>query len=147
MASQLWDASSPATAVAGPAFGRLDAEVALRGQPAGTFVARVSLSQPGSLIVSYRPPARDPNAGADGLAHVALPAALLRTRRAEGWLRALGGATHALDAYTGRRVDKRRLLGGACAAVTAPAAPDAQAPPAALQAAAAPAAPVSPMLA
>jgi hypothetical protein len=102
----------PTTLVSGPAVGRAAVAAALRPQPPGTFLCRVSLGQPGSLIVSCRAAAEHPQADADGVVHVAVPAALLRRRRADSWLRALPGATHALDAATGARFDKRQLLEG-----------------------------------
>jgi hypothetical protein len=106
---QLWDTTRP-TVIAGVRVPRAAAAAALRGQPAGTFLCRVSGSEPGTLIVTARVGAAHPNADADGLAHVALPTALLRQRRADSWLRALPHATHALDAASGARVDKRKLL-------------------------------------
>jgi hypothetical protein len=100
----------PATPIAGPTMTRAAAAAALRAHPPGTFVCRLSLSQPGALVVTCRLPAMHPHAGAEELAHVVLGAPLLRQRRADWWLRSLPGATHVLDVYTNSRVDKRRVL-------------------------------------
>jgi hypothetical protein len=129
---RLWDATAPAAPVAGFHFDRATVADVLRAQPVGTFVCRVSFSQPGCLIVSCRAHEAHPQADADGAVHVVLTAAQLRQRRADSWLRALPGASHALDVYTGARVDKRKLLEGDYVAVSA------LAPAAAAAAAAAP---------
>lgn len=107
---RLWDFQQPATAVAGLHLSRSAVVSLLRGQPPGTFICRVSFSQPGSLIVSCRLPETHSQADGDGMVHMTVAAAQLRQRRADGWLRSLQGATHLLDVYTLSRLDKRQLL-------------------------------------
>lgn len=107
---QLWDATHPTTVVAGLHCDRLTAESLLHQQPPGTFICRLSLGQPGSLIISCKVPEVHPHAGTDGVTHAVITNAQLRQRRVDGWLRVLGDASHVLDACTGRRVDKRQVI-------------------------------------
>jgi len=108
--SQLWNTTHPATPIAGLSCTRAAAVEALRPHPPGTFICRLSFSQPGALIISRRLPRAHPHATSDGVSHVALAAELLRQRRADGWLRALPEASHLLDVASGARVDKRCVL-------------------------------------
>jgi hypothetical protein len=89
---------------------RVSVVALLRDQPHGTFVCRVSFSQPGSLIVSCRLPTAHSQADGDGMLHLVVGAAQLRQRRVDSWLRGLPGASHVLDVYSGARVDKRQVL-------------------------------------
>lgn len=133
---QLWDVTYPATAIAGINFDRSTVAAALRNQPPGTFICRVSLTQPGSLVISCRVPpslASPDDSSGDGVVHLMVPLGQLKQQRVDGWLRSMPGATHLLDVYSGARVEKGALLkvcfaGGSSQAAAAPAAVAAAAP-------------------
>jgi hypothetical protein len=83
---------------------------ALRNEPAGTFICRFSMSQPGCLVLTCKAPGH-PNADADGLVHAIIRIEDLFERRVDTWIRDFPGATHVLDVYKGKRVDKRKVGG------------------------------------
>lgn len=106
---QVWNMEDPMV-IAGFAFDRLATVDALSKQPPGTFVVRLSVSQPGSLVLSLRAAPGHPQADAQGCMHAIIKGADLWERRLEAWLRDMPGATHVLDVAKGRRVDKRRVF-------------------------------------
>jgi len=77
---------------------------------AGTFICRFSMSQPGCLVLSCRVAAGHPNADGDGLLHAIIKTDDLFERRVETWVRDFPGATHILDVYKNKRVDKRKVF-------------------------------------
>jgi hypothetical protein len=97
------------TVIAGFDMDRLGTVAALRNEPAGTFICRFSMSQPGCLVLSTKAPAH-PNADADGLVHAIIRIEDLLERRVDTWIRDFPGATHVLDVYKGKRVDKRKVF-------------------------------------
>jgi hypothetical protein len=106
---QVWNMDDPMV-IAGFAFDRVATVDALSKQPPGTFVVRLSVSQPGALVLSLRTGPSHPQADAQGCLHAIIKAADLWERRLEAWLRDMPGATHVLDVAKGRRVDKRRVF-------------------------------------
>jgi hypothetical protein len=89
---------------------------ALRSEPAGTFICRFSMSQPGCLVLTCKAPGH-PNADGDGLVHAIIRIEDLFERRVDTWIRDFPGATHVLDVYKGKRVDKRKVRARACLCV------------------------------
>jgi len=53
-----------------------------------------------------------PQAGPDGIVHVLMTSQDMRVRRTDTFMRDLPGATHLLDLYSRKRVDKRKARGG-----------------------------------
>jgi hypothetical protein len=82
---------------------------ALRAEPPGTFICRFSMSQPGCLVLSTKAPGH-PNGDADGLVHAIIRIEDLFERRVDTWIRDFPGATHVLDVYNNKRVDKRKVF-------------------------------------
>jgi hypothetical protein len=68
------------------------------------------MSQPGCLVLSCRVAAGHPNADGDGLLHAIIKTDDLFERRVETWVRDFPGATHILDVYKNKRVDKRKVF-------------------------------------
>ncbi|KAI8474663.1 MAG: hypothetical protein J3K34DRAFT_366046, partial [Monoraphidium minutum] len=97
------------TVVAGFDTDRMGCVAALRSEPAGTFVCRFSMSQPGCLVLTLKAPGHR-SADDDGLVHALLRAEDLAERRVEAWIRDFPGASHVLDVYKGSRVDKRKVF-------------------------------------
>mmetsp|Transcript_11601 Transcript_11601/g.31588 ORF Transcript_11601/g.31588 Transcript_11601/m.31588 type:complete len:1125 (+) Transcript_11601:412-3786(+) len=108
--SSLWNQTHPIVVVAGFEVGREDAARLLARQPLGTFVCRISLSGTGGLALAVRASADHPQAGPDGIVHVLMTAQDLHMRRADTVVRDLPGATHLLDLYSCKRVDKRKIF-------------------------------------
>ncbi|GBF88728.1 hypothetical protein Rsub_01629 [Raphidocelis subcapitata] len=106
--SSVWNMEDP-TIIAGFDMDRLGTVAALRSEPSGTFICRFSMSQPGCLVLSTKAPAH-PNADADGLVHAIIRIEDLLERRVDTWIRDFPGATHVLDVYKGKRVDKRKVF-------------------------------------
>lgn len=116
---QVWNKEDPCF-VCGFDMDPLGAAQALASQPEGAAVCCFSLEQPGSLIIicKQNPAAAAPGAGAGvgvqddaGLLQAAVKTEDLMERRAETWLRDMEAATHVLDVYRNKLVDKRVLLG------------------------------------
>jgi hypothetical protein len=89
---------------------RLGTVQALSLEPVGTFICRFSMSQPGCLVLSCRVLESHPNADGDGLLHAIIKLDDLFERRVETWIRDFAGATHILDVYRNKRVDKRKVF-------------------------------------
>ncbi|KAJ9532288.1 hypothetical protein QJQ45_010408 [Haematococcus lacustris] len=122
--SNLWNACQP-TLVGGFEVHREAAVRALAGQPAGTFLIRLSMTHPeGGLAVALKQTSaagtRDPLAVPAGTSattssgdvlHVLIkPQELGDRSRVATMLRDLPGATHLLDVYTSKRIDKRKVF-------------------------------------
>lgn len=109
---QVWELTDPYV-IAGFDMDRLGTVQALVPEPPGTFVLRFSMSQPGCLVLSARVAPGHPNADGDGLLHALIDASDLAERRVETWVRDFPGASHVLDVYRNKRVDKRSLFSSA----------------------------------
>ena len=114
---QVWNKEDPCF-ICGFDMDPLGAAQALASQPEGATVCCFSLEQPGSLvIICKQKPGAAGEAGAagaeedNGLLQAAVKTEDLMERRVETWLRDMEAATHVLDAYRNRLVDKRVLLG------------------------------------
>eukprot|EP00882_Tetradesmus_deserticola_P013019 GHRQ01013804.1.p1 GENE.GHRQ01013804.1~~GHRQ01013804.1.p1 ORF type:complete len:227 (+),score=22.07 GHRQ01013804.1:87-767(+) len=106
---QVWNLQDPCV-IAGFDMDRLGTVQALALEPVGTFICRFSSSQPGCLVLSCRVPESHPNADSDGLLHAIIKLEDLFERRVETWIRDFAGATHILDVYRAKRVDKRKVF-------------------------------------
>lgn len=115
--SGLWNACQPCI-VAGFEVGRDAAVRALAAQPPGTFLCRLSMSAAtGGLALAVRAAPGHPQTGPDGVLHVLITQADLGSQRVDTLIRDYAGATHLLDVYSGKRVDKRKVgRGGRCEA-------------------------------
>lgn len=162
----VWNLEDPCV-VSGFDMDRAGCVQALAHEPAGTFVCRFSMSQPGCLVLTCKTGHSHPNADSDGLVHAILkvrgrvrvrvrgqaawrhgmpgasnigqasllpfvactcnlltrPMAMhacgcgpavqiddLYERRVDTWIRDYAGATHVLDVYRQKRVDKRKVF-------------------------------------
>jgi hypothetical protein len=108
---KVWNLEDPCV-IAGFDMDRQGTVQALRSEPAGTFICRFSMSQPGCLVLTCKAPGH-PNADGDGLVHAIIRIEDLLERRVDTWIRDFPGATHVLDVYKGKRVDKRKARRGA----------------------------------
>jgi len=81
----------------------------LRAEPPGTFICRFSMSQLGCLVLTCKAPGH-PNADGDGLVHAIIRIEDLFERRVDTWIRDFPGASHVLDVYNNKRVDKRKVF-------------------------------------
>ena len=104
----VWNLDDPCV-VAGFDMDRQGTVSALRAEPAGTFICRFSMSQPGCLVLTCKAPAHA-GADADGLVHAIIRIEDLMERRVDTWIRDFPGATHVLDVYKMKRVDKRKVF-------------------------------------
>jgi hypothetical protein len=109
LSHQVWNLEDPCV-IAGFDMDRLGTVQALSLEPVGTFICRFSMSQPGCLVLSCRVPESHPNADGDGLLHAIIKLDDLFERRVETWIRDFAGATHILDVYRNKRVDKRKVF-------------------------------------
>lgn len=109
-ALQVWNREDPCF-VCGFDMDPLGAAQALASQPEGTAICCFSLEHPNSLVLICKQKAPDASTGEDGLLQAVVQADDLMERRVETWLRDLQAATHLLDVYRNKRVDKRVLLG------------------------------------
>jgi hypothetical protein len=112
--ADLWTQQSPCV-IAGFAVTRDIAMKQLASQPPGTFLCRLSISGGcGGLAVAIK---ADPShhvaaAGKQDTSpafHVLITAADLAHKSLHNVLRDYAGATHILDVYSGKRVDKRKV--------------------------------------
>eukprot|EP00798_Chlamydomonas_sp_ICE-L_P011688 gene11688-34411_t len=105
----VWNLEEPFV-VCGFDIDRLGTVHALSKEPAGTFVCRFSMSQPGCLVLSCKTVANHPKADLDDLIHAIIKLEDLNERRVDTWIRDFAGATHVLDVYRSKRVDKRKVF-------------------------------------
>jgi len=105
----VWNLEDPCV-VCGFDMDRQGTVQALTSEPAGTFLCRFSMSQPGCLVLSCKTVAGHPKAEADDLIHAIINIDDLHERRVDTWIRDFAGATHVLDVYRHRRVDKRKVF-------------------------------------
>jgi len=106
----VWNREDPCV-IAGLDMDRQGTVQALMQEPSGTFICRFSMSQPGCLVLSTKVTPGYPNADADGLLHAIINIDDLYERRVDTWIRDFVGATHLLDVYKNKRVDKRKVFG------------------------------------
>lgn len=105
----LWDCEDPCV-IAGLHLDRTGTIQAMSGQPAGTFLCRLSWSTPGTLVLSCKVQPTMAKADPDGLVHIAISKEDLQMRKLDTWIRDLPAALHVLDIYTQKRVDKRKVF-------------------------------------
>lgn len=105
----IWDLEDPCV-ISGFDMDRIGTVQALAREPAGTFIIRFSMSQPGCLVLSCKVTQGHPNADEHGLIHAILDSKDLQERRVDTWIRDFVGATHVLDVYRQKRVDKRKVF-------------------------------------
>ncbi|KAJ9518665.1 hypothetical protein QJQ45_018756, partial [Haematococcus lacustris] len=104
--SPVWNLEDPCV-ISGFDMDRQGCEHALAAEPVGTFVCRFSLSQPGSLVLSCKVA---PTSNADNLLHAIIKIEDLSERRLDSWIQSFPGATHVLDVYRQKRIDKRKVF-------------------------------------
>mmetsp|Transcript_19110 Transcript_19110/g.49641 ORF Transcript_19110/g.49641 Transcript_19110/m.49641 type:complete len:957 (-) Transcript_19110:1046-3916(-) len=109
--SSVWNVEDPCV-ISGFDMDRQGTVQALVNQPSGTFICRFSMSQPGCLVLSCKMagPEHDNRADMDGLVHAIIHVNDLYERRVDTWIRDFSGATHVLDVYRQKRVDKRKVF-------------------------------------
>lgn len=105
----VWNLEEPCV-IAGFDMDRVGTVQALASEPPGTFICRFSMSQPGSLVLTCKVTQGHPNADGDGLVHAIIKIVDLYERRVDTWIRDFAGATHVLDVYKQKRVDKRKVF-------------------------------------
>ncbi|CAD7701308.1 unnamed protein product [Ostreobium quekettii] len=107
--SAVWNHEDPCV-ISGLDMDRGRTAQALAKEPSGTFICRLSWSEPGSLVLTCKVAPGTPAADGDGLLHVIIGAKDLNERRVDTWIRDYPAATHVLDVYTHKRVDKRKVF-------------------------------------
>jgi len=107
---QVWNKEDPCF-ICGFDMDPLGAAQALASHPEGALVCCFSQDQPSSLVLTCKQKAPDLTTGEDGLLHAVVKMDDLMERRVETWLRDLQSATHVLDVYRNKLVDKHTLLG------------------------------------
>lgn len=107
--SGVWNLEDPCV-ISGMDMDRCRTSQALAREPAGTFICRLSWSEPGSLVLTCKVPEGHPAADVEGLVHVIIAIKDLVERRVDTWIRDYPAATHVLDVYTHKRVDKRKVF-------------------------------------
>jgi len=107
--STVWNLEDPCV-ISGFDMDRVGTVQALAKEPAGTFICRFSMSQPGCLVLSCKTIPGHPKADADSLIHAIIKIDDLYERRVDTWIRDFAGATHVLDVYRLKRVDKRKVF-------------------------------------
>jgi len=107
--ASVWDNEDPCV-ISGFHLDRRGTVQALMQEPAGTFVCRLSWSMPGTLVLSCKVRPEVERADNDGLIHAVIRIDDLQERRVDTWIRDFPSATHVLDVYTQRRVDKRKVF-------------------------------------
>lgn len=115
---QVWNREDPCV-IAGFDMDDQGAAQALALEPHGSCIVRFSVAQPGSLLLTCKVGPEHAGADEDGLLQGAVSLEQLAERRLEAWLRDLSDATHVLDVYTNRRVDKRRVCSSSVARLRA----------------------------
>eukprot|EP00798_Chlamydomonas_sp_ICE-L_P031814 gene31814-7016_t len=105
----VWNLEEPFV-VCGFDMDRIGTVHALSKEPAGTFVCRFSMSQPGCLVLSCKTIPNHPKADMDDLIHAIIKVRDFKERRVDTWIRDFAGATHVLDVYRSKRVDKRKVF-------------------------------------
>jgi hypothetical protein len=115
--TQVWNKEDPCC-ICGFDMDPLGAAQALAEQPQGAAVCCFSLEQPGCLVITCKQKAaggRGSSSSDDGDGPGLLQAVVktedLMERRVETWLRDMQAATHVLDVYRNRLLDKQALLG------------------------------------
>lgn len=110
----MWNKEDPCF-ICGFDMDPLGAAQALAAQPEGTVVCCFSLEQPGSLVITCKQkPVADRSSSTDdedGMLQAVVKMEDLMERRVETWLRDMQAATHLLDVYRNKLLDKRVVLG------------------------------------
>ena len=99
--------------VSGFDMDRVGTVTALAKEPPGTFICRFSMSQPGCLVLSCKTAPELGGGDENNLLHAILRISDLNERRVDTWIRDFAGATHVLDVYRNKRVDKRKVFASA----------------------------------
>ncbi|KAG2452631.1 hypothetical protein HYH02_002865 [Chlamydomonas schloesseri] len=107
--ASVWNMEDPVV-ISGFDMDRAGTINALVNEPAGTFICRFSMSQPGCLVLTCKVGPTHPRADAMGLVHAIIKIDDLHERRVDTWIRDYAGATHLLDVYRCKRVDKRKVF-------------------------------------
>ncbi|GLC44187.1 hypothetical protein PLESTM_001565000 [Pleodorina starrii] len=107
--ASVWNLEDPVV-ISGFDMDRAGTITALANEPAGTFICRFSMSQPGCLVLTCKVSTVHPRADAMGLIHAIIKIDDLHERRVDTWIRDYAGATHLLDVYRQKRVDKRKVF-------------------------------------
>ncbi|EFJ50616.1 hypothetical protein VOLCADRAFT_116796 [Volvox carteri f. nagariensis] len=107
--ASVWTLEDPVV-ISGFDMDRAGTITALANEPAGTFICRFSMSQPGCLVLTCKVGTAHPKADAMGLIHAIIKIDDLHERRVDTWIRDYAGATHLLDVYRQKRVDKRKVF-------------------------------------
>lgn len=107
--SAVWNLEDPCV-ISGLDMDRCRTSQALAREPPGTFICRLSWSEPGSLVLTCKVSPGNQAADGDGLVHVIIGMKDLNERRVDTWIRDYPSATHVLDVYTHKRVDKRKVF-------------------------------------
>ncbi|KAL6760230.1 hypothetical protein V8C86DRAFT_1786336, partial [Haematococcus lacustris] len=95
--------------VSGFDMDRVGVEYALASEPVGTFVCRFSMSLPGCLVLSCKVLPQGPEQ--EDLLHAIIKQIEdLSIQRVDTWIQEFSGATHVLDVYRQKRVDKRKVF-------------------------------------
>lgn len=105
----VWDLEAPCV-ISGLNIDRRGTVQALAQEPPGTFICRLSWTVPGSLVLSCKVRPETPKADSDGLVHAIIKIDDLQERKVDTWIRDYPAATHVLDVYTCKRVDKRKVF-------------------------------------
>lgn len=105
--SSVWNLEDPCV-VSGFDMDRVGVEYALASEPVGTFVCRFSMSQPGCLVLSCKVLPQGPEQ--EDLLHAIIKIEDLSIQRVDTWIQEFSGATHVLDVYRQKRVDKRKVF-------------------------------------
>ena len=107
--SSVWNLEDPCV-ISGFDMDRVGTIQALSTEPTGTFICRFSMSQPGCLVLACKIASQRSQDDSDNLIHAILKISDLRERRVDTWIRDFSGATHVLDVYHHKRVDKRKVF-------------------------------------
>ncbi|GIL47568.1 hypothetical protein Vafri_4360 [Volvox africanus] len=107
--ASVWNMEDPVV-ISGFDMDRAGTITALANEPAGTFICRFSMSQPGCLVLTCKVGTVHPRADSMGLIHAIIKIDDLHERRVDTWIRDYAGATHLLDVYRQKRVDKRKVF-------------------------------------
>ncbi|CAD7697834.1 unnamed protein product [Ostreobium quekettii] len=107
--SSVWNHEDPCV-ISGLDMDRGRTAQALAREPPGTFICRLSWSEPGSLVLTCKVAPGTPAADGEGLLHVIIGIKDLNDRRVDTWIRDYPAASHVLDVYTHKRVDKRKVF-------------------------------------
>ncbi|GIL70201.1 hypothetical protein Vretimale_3493 [Volvox reticuliferus] len=107
--ASVWNMEDPVV-ISGFDMDRAGTIAALANEPAGTFICRFSMSQPGCLVLTCKVGTVHPRADPMGLIHAIIKIDDLHERRVDTWIRDYAGATHLLDVYRQKRVDKRKVF-------------------------------------